>query len=138
MSAEPSSVPENRVAASIVDAALQVHRTLGPGLLESAYEAALAFELSRRGHSVERQVPIPVSYDGVALGEGFRADLVVDRLVIVELKSIEALGPVHRKQANTYVRLGGFRLGLLINFGGERLRDGILRIAHGLPDIAEP
>ncbi len=131
-----NEVPENAVATAIVDAALMVHRALGPGLLESAYEVALAFELTRRGHTAERQVSIPISYDGVSLGEGFRADLIVDRLVIVELKSLERLADVHRKQTNTYVRLGGFRLGLLINFGGERLKDGIVRIANGLPEGA--
>lgn len=129
-----SSAPENDVAKVIVDAALKVHQALGPGLLESVYERALAHELRKRGRTVGCQIGIPVTYDGVVLGEGFKADVLVDGLVIVELKSVEKLVEAHMKQANTYVRLSGVRLGLLINFGRSMLKGQIVRIANGVPD----
>jgi GxxExxY protein len=121
---------ENEIAAVIVDAALSVHRTLGPGLLESVYEAALAFELRDRGLRVQRQVPIPVRYRNVIFDEGFRADLIVEDKVIVELKSVERVAPVHPKQLLSHLRLADLRLGLLINFNVELLRDGIKRIVN--------
>ena len=127
-------VPENAVARSIVDAAFKIHTTLGPGLLESVYEIVLAHELTERGHRVERQVEIDIEYEGLRLDGGFRADLRVDGIVLVELKSVEQLAPVHRKQLLTYVRLSKTRLGLLINFGGARIKDGITRIVNGLPE----
>jgi GxxExxY protein len=126
--------PENEVAREVVDAAFRVHTTLGPGLLESVYEAVLAYELRRRGHGVDCQVPIAVTYDNLVFDVGFRADLLVDGLVIVELKSVENVLPVHKKQVLTYVRLAGKRLGLLVNFGTDRIKDGITRLVHGLPD----
>ncbi len=126
--------PENEVAREVVDAAFRVHTTLGPGLLESVYEAVLAYDLRRRGHVVRCQVPIAVTYDNLVFDVGFRADLLVDGLVIVELKSVENVLPVHKKQALTYVRLAGKRLGLLVNFGTDRIKDGITRLVHGLPD----
>lgn len=125
---------ENEVAASIVDAALKVHRTLGPGLLESVYEAALTFELRNRGFTVEVQKEIPVVYECVELGCGFRADLIVNGLVLVELKSVEALKDVFKKTTLTYLRLTGLRLGLLMNFNEVLLKDGIKRIVNGLPE----
>ena len=124
----------SEIATVIVDAALSVHRTLGPGLLESVYEAALAFELRDRGLQVQRQVPIPIRYRDVIFDEGFRADLVVEAKVIVELKSVERVAPVHSKQFLTHLRLADLRLGLLINFNVELLRDGIKRVVNGLEE----
>ncbi|HTX35878.1 MAG TPA: GxxExxY protein [Bryobacteraceae bacterium] len=113
---------------------LPVHTSLGPGLLESAYEAALAFELETRGLHVARQQPVPILYQGTRIEVGFRADLIVAGLVIVELKSVETVAPVHKKQLLTYLRLGGKRLGLLINFNVALIKDGITRIANGMPE----
>ena len=125
---------ENEIATVIVAAALSVHRALGPGLLESVYEAALAFELRDRGLQVQRQVPIPVRYRNVIFDEGFRADLVVEAKVIVELKSVERGAPVHPKQLLTHLRLADLRLGLLINFNVELLRDGVKRVVNDLQE----
>ncbi|WP_295435715.1 GxxExxY protein [uncultured Thiodictyon sp.] len=123
---------ENEIATIIVDAAVKVHRALGPGLFESVYEAVLTHELRLRGLQVERQRAIAICYDGIFLDEGFRADLVVSGKVIVEIKSIEQLANVHRKQLLTYLRLSGMKLGLLLNFGGALMKDGIERIVNGL------
>jgi len=123
---------ENEIAKEIVDAAFKIHTTLGPGLLESVYEAVLAHELSKRGVKVERQKSLPVVYENIRLDEGFRVDLMVSDRVIVELKSVEEVAPVHKKQLLTYLRLADKRLGLLINFGEARIRDGITRIANKL------
>jgi GxxExxY protein len=123
---------ENDIAREIVDAAFKVHTTLGPGLLESVYEAVLAHELRKRGLKVERQAPIPVVYEEVRLEEGFRADLVVQDKVLVELKSVEKVAPVHKKQVLTYLRLANMKLGLLINFGEALIKDGITRVVNGL------
>lgn len=117
-----------------MDVSFHLHRELGPGLLESVYEAILAKELTSRGLCVERQVPVPIIYNGVQLDEGFRVDLMVERKLIVELKSVERLQPVHSKQLLTYLRLSGCRLGLLINFGENLLKDGLKRIANGLKE----
>jgi GxxExxY protein len=125
---------ENEVAKVIVDCAYKVHTALGPGLLESVYEAAFAYELEKRGLQAERQKPLPVVYENVRLEEGFRADLVVSNLVIVELKSVEEVAPVHKKQLLTYLRLADKRLGLLINFGAAKIKNGISRIVNGLPE----
>jgi GxxExxY protein len=127
---------ENEVARQVVDAALSVHRGIGPGLLESVYETALAYELAKRGLRVQRQVAVTFTYDGQRFDEGFRIDLLVEDCVIVEIKSVETIHPVHKKQLLTYLRLGGKRLGLLINFNCELLRGGITRIVNGLPDDA--
>lgn len=124
---------ENELARLVVDAAVKVHSALGPGLLESAYEAALAWELERRGVLVQRQVPLAIRYGG-AIECGFRAELVVDGLLLVELKSAERVAAVHRRQVLTYVRLGRFRLGLLLNFGAAWMRDGIIRFANRLAE----
>jgi len=125
---------ENQIAKEVVDAAVKVHTKLGPGLLESVYEAVLARELERRGLSVERQVPIPIEYEGVRFDEGFRADIIVEGKVILELKSLEQLAKVHHKQLFTYLKLADKRLGLLLNFGADLMKEGIKRIANGMED----
>lgn len=122
----------NDISGQIVDAAMHVHMKLGPGLLESVYERSLAHELGKRGLTVERQIPVPVVYDGIRFEESFRADLIVEKSVIIELKSVETLAPVHSKQLLTYLKLMDYRLGLLISFGSPLLRDGIKRIANNL------
>ena len=123
---------ENDIANSVMDAAFLIHRELGPGLLESVYEVVLARQLIGKGLAVERQVPIPIRFQEIVFDEGFRADLFVERKVIIELKSVERLQPVHSKQVLTYLRLTGCRLGLLINFGENLLKDGFKRVANGL------
>ena len=125
---------ENEIAREIVDSAYKIHTTLGPGLLESVYEAVMAHDLKNHELKVERQKPIPVVYEDVRLDEGFRADLVVEDKVIVELKSVETVAPVHKKQLLTYLRLADKRLGLLINFGVAKIKDGITRVVNGLPE----
>jgi len=125
---------ENEIAREIVDAALQIHRELGPGLLESVYEVLLADELMRRGLRVERQVIVPIIFRGRTFTEGFRADLIVEGKVCVELKSVEDFSKSDPKQLRTYLRLLGFKLGLLINFNAALLKDGIIRIVNGLED----
>lgn len=126
------NLTENEIAKVIVDAAYKIHTTLGPGLLESVYEQVLAHELEQRNLKVIRQLPIPIVYESVKLAEGFRADLMVENKVIVELKSVEIIAPVHKKQLITYLRLADKRLGLLINFGSALIKDGITRIVNGL------
>jgi GxxExxY protein len=125
---------ENEVARQIVDAAYKIHSTLGPGLLESAYQAVLVYELQRRGLRIEAETPMPVVYEGIQLDVGFRADLIVEEMVIVELKSVEQIVPVHKKQLLTYLRVADKRLGLLINFGAPLIRDGITRIVNRLEE----
>ena len=125
---------ENQIATKIVDAAFKVHTTLGPGLLESVYEVALAYELEKKGLSIKRQVPVPIKYDDLIFDEGFRADIIVDDTVIVELKSVETIAPVHKKQLLTYLRLADKKLGLLINFGAPLIKQGIFRIVNGLKE----
>jgi GxxExxY protein len=115
---------ENEIATAVVDAAFKIHTTLGPGLLESVYEAVLDFELQRRG--------LPVNYEGVKLELGFRIDLIINNKLIIEVKSVESLAPVHKKQLLTYLRLTDLRLGLLINFNVERIKDGIQRVVNRL------
>jgi len=123
---------ENEIAKIIVDAAFQIHKGLGPGLLETVYEVILAYALKKRGLKVERQVPLAIVFEGIKFDEGFRADLIVEDKVIVELKSVEKVIPVHKKQLLTYLRLTDKKLGLLINFGSELIRDGISRVVNGL------
>ncbi len=125
---------ENQIAKEVVDAAVKIHSKLGPGLLESVYEAVLARELERRGLRVERQLPIPIEYDGLRFDEGFRADIIVEGKVILELKSVEQLAKVHFKQLSTYLKLADKRLGLLLNFGADLMKEGIKRIANGMED----
>lgn len=127
-------VTENELAKQIVDAAFRVHTTLGPGLLESVYKAVLALELEKRGLHTVRQQPVPVLYQGTRIEMGFRADLIVEDKVIVEIKSADAVAPVHKKQLLTHLRLADKRLGLLINFNVALIKDGITRIANGMPD----
>jgi len=125
-------VKENEIAKQIVDASFQIHTALGPGLLESVYEKVLEHELKKRGLSVERQRAIPIQYDGLLFDEGFRADIIVEDCIIVELKSVETVAPVHKKQLLTYLRLADKKLGLLINFGSALIKNGIYRIVNGL------
>ena len=123
---------ENEIAKQIVDVAFKIHTTLGPGLLESVYETIMAFELQKRGLQVRRQQAIPVVYEDVRMDLGFRADLIVENKVVVEIKSVEAIAPVHKKQLLTYLRLTDKRLGLLINFNVELIKNGISRVVNGL------
>lgn len=123
---------ENEIATIVVDAAYTIHKRLGPGLLESVYETTLAYELAKRGLALRRQQAMPVVYESVRMDIGFRADLVVEGKVIVEIKSIEAISPVHRKRLLTYLRLTDKRLGLLINFNVELIKDGITRVVNNL------
>ena len=125
---------ENEIARQVVDAAYQIHKRLGPGLLESVYEVVLAHELTERGLTVEKQALVPVRWKHLEFDEGFRADLIVGEKVIVELKSVEKMAPVHLKQLLTYLRMTDMRLGLLVNFGETLIKDGIKRIVNGLPD----
>ena len=124
----------NQVSGIVVDVAIQAHRTLGPGFLESVYVHVIEHELKKRGLGVQREVPIPVIWDQVQLEVGFRADLIVEGLVVVEVKSVEALSPVHKKVLLTYLRLMDKRLGLLINFNVELLKEGIWRIVNRLEE----
>jgi GxxExxY protein len=122
----------NEISGIVVDAAFKIHTTLGPGLLESVYEAVLERELLLRGLKVRRQVPVPIRYEDLTFDEGFKADLLVEDCIVVELKSVEHLSPVHAKQVLTYCKLLDYRLGLLINFGAALIKDGIKRIAKGV------
>ena len=122
----------NEVSAAIVDAAMKVHSALGPGLLENIYEVCLRRELEKRGFKVLAQVAFPVVYEGESFEVGYRVDLLVEDQVVVEVKSVEKLTPVHQAQLLTYLRLGDKRLGLLINFGAAHLKDGIKRMANNL------
>jgi GxxExxY protein len=123
---------ENEIAKIVVDLCVKIHKTLGPGLLESVYEAALVYELKKLGIPVAQQIDIPVEYDHLHLDIGFRADVIIDNKVIVELKSVETLLAVHKKQLLTYLKLSKFKLGLLANFNVDLMKDGITRIANGL------
>ena len=123
---------ENEIATTVVDAAYTIHTRLEPGLLESVYETTLAYELTKRGLTVRRQQAMPVVYESVRMDIGFRADLIVADKVIVEIKSIEAVSPVHRKQLLTYLRLTDKRLGLLINFNVELIKGGLTRVVNNL------
>jgi GxxExxY protein len=127
-------VTENAVAREIVDVSFRVHTVLGPGLFETVYEAVLASELEKRGLHVARQQPMPVVYEGTRFEMGFRADLVVQDTVIVEIKSLAEIAAVHKKQLLTYLRLADKRLGLLINFNVALIKDGITRIVNGLEE----
>ena len=126
---------ENEIGRIVVDAAINVHKGLGPGLLESVYEIVLAGQLSKRGLQVSRQVPVPIMFEGVNFDEGFRADIIINRTVILELKSVEQLHPVHLKQLQTYLKLTGCRLGFLLNFNEVLMKTGIHRCVNELPDV---
>jgi GxxExxY protein len=122
----------NEIGELILGCALKVHKALGPGLLESACEVCLAYELGKAGLEFKRQLALPVVYDGVALDAGFRLDLLVADLVVVEIKSVNSIADVHRAQLISYLRLGGYRLGYLLNFNVALLKTGIIRIVNGL------
>lgn len=125
---------ENEIGKIVVDAAIAIHRDLGPGLLEHVYEVVLASELEKRGLKVARQVSIPIEYDGTRFDEGFRADLVVEDKVILELKSVEKVNNAHKKQLLTYLKLTGLKLGYLLNFSENMMRNGITRTVNGLDE----
>jgi len=125
---------ENTIGTLLIEAAIEVHRELGPALLESVYEAALAYELEQRGLKVARKISVPLNYKGIHFDEGFRADLIIEDKVIAELKSVEKVTPAHKKQTQTYLRLTGKKLGYLLNFGGEVMKTGITRCVNGLPE----
>jgi GxxExxY protein len=127
-----TNLNEEQIGKTILDSAFKVHSALGPGLLESVYEAALALELTKHGLTVERQKPIPVKYAGQLLGVAFRADLIVNNLVLIELKSVETIAPLFRKTVTNYLKLIPLRLGYLINFNETHLKDGIVRVTNGL------
>jgi GxxExxY protein len=125
---------ENQIGNTVVGATIEVHKQLGPGLLETTYELALMYELTDRGLTVKRQVPIPIQYRGVQLEEGFRADIIVADKVMLELKSLESLNDIHKKQLLTYLKLTGIKLGYLMNFGESLMKKGITRIVNGLDE----
>jgi len=131
-------VTENEIAKQILNAAFLVHTRLGSGLLESVYGVVLAYELEKSGLTAERQKSMPILYDNIRFDEAFRSDLVVNGKVIVELKSVDALLPVHGKQLLTQLRLSGLKLGLLINFGEAHLKNGIKRVINGHLDAENP
>ena len=118
------------IAAIAVDCGLQVHKDLGPGLLESAYETVLAHVLTKRGMDIETQVIVPITYDGIKIDQGFRADIIAEGKVLIELKSVERLMPVHGKQVLTYLRFMNLPVGLLMNFSSETFREGLKRIVN--------
>ena len=122
---------ENGIGGIVVDCAVKVHVRLGPGLLESVYEEVMSYELSKKGLVIQRQVPIPITYDNLQFKEAFRADLVIEDKVILELKSVDRLTKAHKKQLHTYLRLSGKKIGYLLNFGEALMKDGISRIING-------
>ena len=124
----------NEISGIIVDRSLHIHKKLGPGLLESVYQRILVYELRKADLQVETEVPVPVEWDGNVIDESFRADLIVNRSVLVELKSLESIQAVHQKQVLTYLKLTQLRLGPLINFGAALLKDGLHRIANNIPE----
>jgi len=128
---ESKDLPENEISGKIIGAAIEVHKRLGPGLLESAYEECLCCEMKLRGIKFERQVALPLNYKGLHLDCGYRLDLLVEDKIIVELKSVEALEPIHDAQLLTYLKLKNSRLGLIINFNMMMLKDGIRRLVNG-------
>ena len=123
---------ENEIAAMVVDAAYQLHRMYGPGLLETAYRNALAFDLRELGLDCRTEVLVPMFHRNRELGTAYRADLIIENLVIVEVKATEHISPVHQRQVLTYLRLTGLRLGLLVNFGGETIKEGLSRVVNNL------
>jgi len=125
---------ENEIGRIVVDTAIAVHRELGPGLLEAVYEVILTRELSERGLKVERQIPVPIEYRGIKFDEGFRADVIVEGKVILELKSVETVHNAHKKQLLTYLKLTGMKLGYLLNFGEALMKNGITRTVNSLDE----
>ncbi len=126
---------ENEIGTMVIEAAIAVHRELGPGLLETVYEVILARELADQGLNVERQVAVPINYKGIRFDEGFRADIIVAGKVVLELKSVERVTAAHKKQVQTYLRLTGCKLGYLLNFGESLMKTGITRCVNGLEEI---
>jgi GxxExxY protein len=126
--------PENRISADVLDIAYRIHSGMGPGLLESAYLKVFAHMLRKLGYRVETEVSVPIEFEGLKIATGFRADMIIDDLVIIELKSVKAIEDVFLKQLLTYVRLSGKRLGILINFGAASLKGQVKRVAVGLPE----
>ena len=129
-----TKLTENEIGTILVETAIDVHRQLGPGLLESVYEIVLAYELNKRGLNVLRQVPISIIYKDMVFEEAFRADLLLADKVIVELKSVEQINRAHRKQIQTYLRLTGLKLGYILNFGAALMKEGIVRAVNGLEE----
>jgi GxxExxY protein len=127
---------ENQIGEIVIGAAMRVHSVVGPGLLESAYEACLLYEIEKRHLHVRKQAPSPVRYDDLTIDAGYRIDLLIENSVVIELKALEAVLPVHRAQLLSYLRLGGFRLGYLLNFHVAHMRDGIIRMVNGLGSSA--
>ena len=127
-----NNLDENQISKNIVDCCYKIHTTLGPGLLESVYLEILIYKLNKAGLKCEKEVGIPVHYEEVKLDLGFRADLIVENLVIIELKSVEKVQPVHKKQVTTYLKLTGMKLGLLVNFNVNLIKDGIERVVNRL------
>ncbi|MEW6360299.1 MAG: GxxExxY protein [Planctomycetota bacterium] len=125
---------ENEIGTAVIEAAIAIHRELGPGLLETVYETVLAHELQQRGLQVKRQVSVPIEYKGIRFDEGFRADIIVNDMVILELKSVERVTPAHKKQVQTYLKLTGRKLGYLLNFNEALMKDGITRCVNGLKE----
>jgi len=127
----------NQITEAVIGAAVNVHRALGPGLLESAYEACLVFELAERGLKVEQQKSLPVVYREVKLDCGYRLDILVEKAVIVEVKSIDHIAPIHKAQLLSYLKLSGCKVGLLVNFNVKVLKDGVVRVVNDFPDASE-
>jgi GxxExxY protein len=125
-------VREEEVGRAVIGSAIKVHSAVGPGLLESAYEACLAYELEKQGLRVRRQALVPIRYDELTIDNGYRIDLLIEELVVVELKAVSAILPVHHGQLLSYLRLGGYKLGFLLNFHVAHMRDGIVRLVNGL------
>jgi len=124
----------NEISGAVVDAAVNIHDALGPGLLESVYEVLLAHEVKQRGFAVERQVPVPIQYKGIRFDEGHRLDLLVENQVVVEIKPVEEIAAVHKKQVLTYLKLTNMRLGLLLNFNSDLMKHGITRLVNRLEE----
>lgn len=124
--------PEEDIGRAIIGAAIKIHSIVGPGLLESAYEACLIYELEKQRLRVRTQVAVPLRYEEILVEQGYRLDLLVEDMVVVELKAVPAILPVHRSQLLSYLRLGGFKLGYLLNFHVAQMRDGIMRLVNGL------
>ncbi len=122
---------ENEIGKIVVDAAIAIHRALGSSLYEIVYEVVLTHELKKHGLNIERQVPVSIEYDGIKFEEGFRADIIIENKVILELKSVESVSKAHKKQVLTYLRLTGYKLGYLLNFGEDLMKNGITRIING-------
>jgi GxxExxY protein len=131
---EAYGMTENEIGTIVLECAIDIHRGLGPGLLETVYEIILTRELKNRGLIAERQIPVGITYKGVKFDEGFRADIIVESKVILELKSVEHATAAHKKQVQTYLKLTGYKLGYLLNFGEAMMKDGITRCVNGLED----